>query len=306
MSAHLRLWAAALGGDVSGRGVICPGPGHSARDRSLSVTPSTTAPNGFLVNSFAGDDPLGCLDYVRAKLGLPEFRPARPRKPFDGSHSEPACSRGRVEPKKGVCEVPGDDDPKRKADTAAWLWGRRKPVSESNAAGLYLRKRGYGGQFPSTLGYLSPNGKYPPAMIAAFGFADELEPGLVTPPAIVRCVHITKLTMDGGKAPVDRVKITLGPSRGLPIVLAPANDLLAIDITEGIETGLSVLAWRSAGVWVAGTAGRMPGLMENLPAYTECLHIFAERDGGERFAKEAARIAAARGIETHVKAFEAR
>jgi hypothetical protein len=72
------------------------------------------------------------------------------------------------------------------------------------------------------------------------------------------------------------------------------------------ETGLSVFGWRSAGVWVAGTAGRMPALMENLPAYAECLHIFAERDGGEHFAKEAARIAAARGIETHVKAFEAR
>jgi hypothetical protein len=93
---------------------------------------------------------------------------------------------------------------------------------------------------------------------------------------------------------------------GLPIVLAPANDLLAIDITEGIETGLSVLEWRGAGVWVAGTAGRMPALMGNLRAYVECLHIFAERDSGERFAKEAARIAAARGIETHIKAFEAR
>jgi hypothetical protein len=38
MSAELRSLAPRLGGDVSGRGVICPGPGHSARDRSLSVT----------------------------------------------------------------------------------------------------------------------------------------------------------------------------------------------------------------------------------------------------------------------------
>jgi hypothetical protein len=307
MTVHLRSWAAALGGEVSGRGVICPGPGHSARDRSLSVTPSATAPNGFLVNSFAGDDPLGCLDYVRAKLGLPEFSPARSRKPFDGSHSEPACpSRDRAEPKKGVCEVPGDNDPKPKAETAAWLWGRREPVLEANPAGLYLRKRGYGGQFPATLGYLPPNGKFPPAMIAAFGFADELEPDLITPPGLVAGVHLTRLTMEGGKSPIDPIKKTLGPSVGLPIVLAPANDLLAIDITEGIETGLSVLELRGTGVWVAGTAGRMPALVENLPPYTECLHIFAERDGGERFAKEAARIAAARGIETHVKAFGAR
>jgi hypothetical protein len=58
----------------------------------------------------------------------------------------------------------------------------------------------------------------------------------------------------GDKAPIDPVKITLGPSAGLPIVLAPANDLLAIDITEGIETGLSPLGWRSAGVWVTISA----------------------------------------------------
>jgi hypothetical protein len=191
-------------------------------------------------------------------------------------------------------------------DTAAWLWGRREPVSECNAAGLYLRKRGYEGIFPATLGYLPPNGKYPPAMIAAFGFCDEPVPGLITPPELVTGVHLTRLTMAGDKASIDPVKIMLGPSMGLPIVLAPANDLLAIDITEGIESGVSVLEWRDAGVWVAGAAGRMPALMGNLPPYVECLHIFAERDeAGLHFAREAARIAAARGIETHVKAFEA-
>jgi hypothetical protein len=199
------------------------------------------------------------------------------------------------------------DETTRKADKAAWLWGRREPVSETNPAGLYLRKRGCEGQFPATLGYLSPNGKYPPAMITAFGFCEEPEPGAIDPPAIVTGVHITRLTPDGRKAPVDPVKIMIGSSMGLPIVLAPANDLLAIDITEGIETGLSVLEWRGAGVWVAGSAGRMPRLVEKLPAYTECQHIFAERDeAGLRFAREAARIAAARGIKTHVKAFEAR
>ena len=76
-----------------------------------------------------------------------------------------------------------------------------------------------------------------------------------------RGVHITHLTPGGEKAAGDEehpTKIMLGSSVGLPIVLAPANDLLAVDITEGIETGLSVLAWRGAGVWVAGSAGRMP------------------------------------------------
>jgi hypothetical protein len=75
MTTQLRSWARALGGDVSRRGVLCPGPGHSARDRSLSVTPSAAAPDGFLVHSFAGDDPIACKDFVRIKLGQPEFKP---------------------------------------------------------------------------------------------------------------------------------------------------------------------------------------------------------------------------------------
>jgi len=73
MTLTLREIARALGGEISGRSVSAPGPGHSAKDRSLSITLSPLAPNGFLVNSFAGDDPLNCLDYVRARLRLAPF-----------------------------------------------------------------------------------------------------------------------------------------------------------------------------------------------------------------------------------------
>jgi hypothetical protein len=73
-------------------------------------------------------------------------------------------------------------------------------------------------------------------MVAAFGFCDEPEPGLIAPPAIVTGIHLTRLTPEGKKIAGDKLKIMLGPSAGLPIVLAPANDGLAIYITEGIET----------------------------------------------------------------------
>jgi len=62
--------ARALGGSVSGRNVVAPGPGHSRADRSLSVKLDPTAPDGFIVQSFAGDPPLACRDHVRAALGL--------------------------------------------------------------------------------------------------------------------------------------------------------------------------------------------------------------------------------------------
>ena len=65
--------ARAFGGEVSGAQVYVPGPGHSAKDRSLSIKLDAGAPDGFLVHSFAGDDPIRCKDYVRAKLGLPAW-----------------------------------------------------------------------------------------------------------------------------------------------------------------------------------------------------------------------------------------
>jgi hypothetical protein len=70
----LRQLATALCGDISGSQVLAPGPGHSAEDRSLSVKLDSKAPDGFVVHSFAGDDPITCRDHVRVKLGLSTFK----------------------------------------------------------------------------------------------------------------------------------------------------------------------------------------------------------------------------------------
>jgi AAA domain len=74
MTHSLRTLAKALGGEVNGGQVLAPGPGHSATDRSLSVKLDSNAPDGFVVHSFAGDDPIACKDYVRNKAGLEAFK----------------------------------------------------------------------------------------------------------------------------------------------------------------------------------------------------------------------------------------
>ena len=66
----LNQLAAALGGEVRGGEVLAPGPGHSPRDRSLSVKLDDAAPGGFLVHSFSGDDAHACLHHVRQKVGI--------------------------------------------------------------------------------------------------------------------------------------------------------------------------------------------------------------------------------------------
>jgi putative DNA primase/helicase len=71
----LRAIARALDGEVSGRRVLAPGPQHTPKDRSLCVSLAPALPGGFLVHSFAGDDPIQCKDYVRARLGLPAWQP---------------------------------------------------------------------------------------------------------------------------------------------------------------------------------------------------------------------------------------
>jgi hypothetical protein len=74
MLTDLQTLAKALGGEVNHRQVLAPGPGHSAIDRSLSVKLDSNAPDGFLVHSFAGDDPIACRDHVREKAGLEPFK----------------------------------------------------------------------------------------------------------------------------------------------------------------------------------------------------------------------------------------
>ena len=66
-----------LGGDVHGSGAgryaMVPGPGHSAKDRSLRIDLGSQHPDEFLVYSHAGDDHRVCKDYIREKLSLPAF-----------------------------------------------------------------------------------------------------------------------------------------------------------------------------------------------------------------------------------------
>ena len=104
--AHLDYWAFRLGGDVDRgrRQVLCPGPGHDPKDRSLSVTPADDPDLQFVTFSFAGDPVSLCRDMVTAKLGVggPLLVPRR--------------------------------EPQRKQDDrerVSWLWRQRQPIVEA-------------------------------------------------------------------------------------------------------------------------------------------------------------------------------
>jgi hypothetical protein len=56
----------------------------------LVVRPEPNAPDGFVVHSFANDDPIACKDYVREKCGLPAFK-AKAKDRKRASHDEIAA-----------------------------------------------------------------------------------------------------------------------------------------------------------------------------------------------------------------------
>jgi hypothetical protein len=183
-------------------------------------------------------------------------------------------------------------------DKAQWLWSQRRPIV-GTIAEVYLRQaRGYGGPLPPTLGFLPTRGDYPPAMIAAFGLAHEIEPGVIAiADSAVTGVHLTRLQLDGSGKAGDPAKIMVGFSTGSPIVLAPPNDLLGLAVTEGIENGLSVHEITGLGVWAAGAASRMPALAAAVPAYIDFTTIVADDDeAGRRFATELAAELERRGL----------
>jgi hypothetical protein len=91
-------------------------------------------------------------------------------------------------------------------------------------------------------------------------------------------VHLTKLAPDGRKHSDEPNKIMLGSAPGVPIVLAPTNDLLGLAITEGVEDALSVHQVTGLGAWAAGSAGRLSALAEAVPDWTDCVTIFADGD----------------------------
>jgi hypothetical protein len=137
MITSLRALARALGGEISGHEVLCPGPGHGPRDRSLSVKLSATSPDGFVAHSFANDDFMACRDYVRQKLGLPPWAPGTQ----DPGAKRPAPSKSKPSAATTAADAwslwrQGVDP--RGTPAEAYLGARRLPLA-ADLAGRVIR-----------------------------------------------------------------------------------------------------------------------------------------------------------------------
>jgi hypothetical protein len=202
------------GGDFYGHYVRLPGPGHSARDDSLSVS---IGRNGrVILHSFAGDDDAKVRAYLKS-LGV-DVSGARATLP--GARRFAAAV---------------DIEAKRKAAAANRIWGESVPIA-GTLASRYLESRAIASPWPLSLRFHSrcPDGKQRrPALIAACTSLD-------APMQVEAIQRIFLCPLSGRKAAVQAPKKALGAHRGRGVVLGAVTDTLLV--SEGIESGLSASA----------------------------------------------------------------
>lgn len=202
-----------LGGEVAGRDrVLCPGPGHSVKDRSLSVTLSG---EGFIVHSFAGDDWQSCKDYVRSIVGQ------------GGVFMKPAPGRPAV-PHGGA------GDSADRTARALTLWSEARPLAGSPAE-TYLASRG--------LAYVGPALRWHPS--CPFGEGRRVGAMVALVRDIItghpKAIHRTAIDREGRKLSDlgSNGRLALGPTGGGAVQLYEI-ECGALGIGEGIESSLSI------------------------------------------------------------------
>jgi hypothetical protein len=246
--------ARALGGEIAGGQVLAPGPGHSPRDRSLSVRPSAQSPFGFIAHSHSGDDWRDCRDFVLRKLGSPaSWTP----------HDLPRAGRSAT---------------RATAGTDLWkeIWCEAEPLG-AMAFGYFASRGIHEVPLPDVHAVMrfhphcifGPCQRHP-CIVALFRDVATDRPV---------AVHRTALTRDGKKLG----RKALGPKTRAAIKLWPDEEVTAsLVIGEGLETTLSAAARVEhrgtllQPAWALGDAGNLAAFP--VLAGIECLTILVDND----------------------------
>jgi hypothetical protein len=278
-----RQIARALGGQVAGRyTVLCPGPGHSASDRSLAVRIDPRAPDGFVCFSHCGDDWKLCRDHVRERLGLPAWQPGDEyrRRTVAPQHIKQWDFAVTASAADDVPQ-PWDADELDRISYAQSIWnGAGNP--RGTLAEIYLREHRRL-DLPDELAYAvlrfdpacpwrdenTGTTDHVPALIAPFRAIDNND---------ITAVHRIALNADGSK----RGRRMLGIVRRTAVKLDGSGDTLVIG--EGIETCLAARQLGFKPAWALGSSGAIAFFP--LLEYVKQLIILGERDDASRHATD--------------------
>ena len=241
-----------LGGNVAGKNqIVCPGPGHSRRDRSLSVRFDPRAAKGFIVHSFAGDDPIAARDYVRERLGLPAWQPGDERDRDVPASRLKEFDRMTID-RKAECQFRSEDDLLR-IKRANALWDEAKEPRGTMVQD-YLRSRALDLPEDVAEAVLRSHPRCPwrseetgktelvPAMLVSFRSLDD---------DIITGVHRIRLDQPQQWPKVERRM--LGVVRRTAVKLDPVSDKLVIG--EGVETAMAARQLGHKPAWALGSVG---------------------------------------------------
>jgi putative DNA primase/helicase len=267
--------ARAAGGEWRGNHAVIPGPGHSPRDRSLSLT---IGERGQIVwHSFAGDSWHSVGPYLQS-LGIDLGGKRRTAEEIEAD---------RAEHRERQAETLA-----QKRAVARRIIDESKPIA-GTLAETYLRGRGcepspllrFHHNVPFTP--YRPDDRRWPALVGEITDADGEVVG----------AHITFLKRDGtGKAPCDPQRKVIGTQKGGAIWLGAAAENIVV--AEGIESALSAAARCGMPAVAAISAGNLAAFTP--PPCVQGVLIAFDRDEkgvGERDAKRLRERLASKGID---------
>jgi putative DNA primase/helicase len=241
---NLQTIARALGGVVSAGQISAPGPGHSKRDRSMTVRLSPTAPDGFVVHSHAGDDFGVCRDHVRERLGM--ARREDRREAIAVAPAAPTASTGATTTAQAMAVWRASVGPR--GTLAERYLAARGLVLDDDIAGEVLR-------WNPRIG----------AMIALFRTIETGEP---------QAVSRIFLDREGRKLK----RMFLGPSGGAAVMLDGFDAVTnGLHIAEGAETAMAARQLGLKPTWACGSTVTIAAFFPVLSGI-ECLTILAEHD----------------------------
>lgn len=254
-----RTIARIMGGDVTGRDRCnVPGPGHSRGDRSLAIRLVSGAPDGFVVFSHAGDDPIACRDHVRGAIGPGAFQPGQPKRQASISDSGPDHEKEKL--KRIALRTWRESVDPKGTIVEHYLREHRGLELDQAVANAVIR-------YHSDLYFDQQT--YLPGMVCLFRDIATNEP----------CgIHRTFLDRKTGEK-IDRRM--LGIAKGAAIKLDPHGAVTnVLTIGEGVET---VMSGRMAGLapaWALGSSGAV-GSFPVLKGLTE-IKLLQENDPTSR------------------------
>ena len=243
-----RIFSQLQGVRKTGSGWIARCPVHDDRHPSLSVR--VGAKGNVIFHCFAGCS----WEEIRSALGL-SISSVRPVS-FDRSFHPPQTHEAAIRIWKETVDSTGS------------------PVE------YYLKNRGLSIPLPTDLRFhprlRHPSGSFWAALVAAVRDARGNFLG----------IHRIFLTFEGTKAPVDPVKMSLGPIKTGSVWLGKVRD--EVILCEGIETGLSVFQATGKPVWSCLSTSGLKTVL--LPESISTVWIAADGDPpGEKAARECAR-----------------